>query len=295
MRADRRNGLRRMADVLDAHARVAITAQRGPNVIEGARLPVVVLSPGGDMSRYWHSALAQDLASHGYAVVALSHAHSGLDLFPRGGLLMSHARWRGSPGETEDEALARDEALSDTLAADARFVLDQLEELNRADPKNRFTGRLDLSSVAILGHSRGGKTAARACSTDSRFKACVVFDNVGPQRERERGLQQPMITLRSADSGDWDPERIEELRSYLAANETESHEVVILGARHHSFTDLPFIEPRRFGSRLDADRAHRIVSTLTRAFLERVLRGAEGSLEAAAADFSEVEVTKTAG
>lgn len=70
---------------------VRLGATADAPVAEGADpFPLVVLSPGGNVSRHWHSALAQDLASRGYVVAVVSHAHSGLDVFPVGGILRSH-------------------------------------------------------------------------------------------------------------------------------------------------------------------------------------------------------------
>jgi hypothetical protein len=54
------------------------------------------------------------------------------------------------------------------LAADAAFVLDRLEGLDRADPGGRFTGRIDLTRAGLFGVSPGGIVAAQACRGDPR-------------------------------------------------------------------------------------------------------------------------------
>ena len=40
------------------------------------------------------------------------------------------------------------------------FALDRLERLNASDPSGRFTGRLDMDRVGVLGHSLGGHRPA---------------------------------------------------------------------------------------------------------------------------------------
>src|SRR3546814_9145090 len=77
--------------------------------------------------------------------------------------------------------------------------------------------RIDGGRIAILGHSRGGRTVSRAASTDPRIKAAVVYDALPPPRERASGFAQPLLLLCVGDpEGDrhwnegaarWPPER----------------------------------------------------------------------------------------
>lgn len=215
-----------------------------------SRYPVVLISPGGNVSRHSHTALAQELASQGWVVAVMSHAYSGWDVFPEGGHIMS-----ADLGDDEQTSM---------LAADAMFTLDRLSELARHDVHGRFTNRLDTAHVAIIGHSRGGSTVGRACSLDERFDACVVFDNIGPEPETDTGLRKPQLTIRQP----WPEDRAGQLSDFLGRNRTVAFDAVIDGAIHMSFTDLPLIEPHRHDSAIAPDRAHEIVSALTLAFLE---------------------------
>ncbi len=215
------------------------------------RYPVVLISPGGNVSRHSHTAIAQELASQGWIVAVMSHAYSGWDVFPEGGHVMS--------------ADLSDEEQTSMLAADALFTLDRLTELTRRDPHGLFTDRLDTAHVGIIGHSRGGSTVGRACSSDDRFDACVVFDNIGPDPETGTGLRQPQLTIRQP----WPEERAGRLSDFLGHNGTVAFDAVVHGTIHMSFTDLPLIDPERYESRIAPERAHDIVSALTLAFLER--------------------------
>lgn len=289
-----------LAERLDRYERVRthlwpdepILGSEGP-------FPIVLFSPGGNTSRHWYTGLLQELASHGYVVAAMSHAHSGLDVYPGVGFLASHRYWHpGSEVPAEDRA-ARDDQLSDRLAADARAALDFLVALQTGACRGTaasagcavtgMRGSLDLERVAILGHSRGGATVSRACASDPRLDACVVYDNIGSTPETREGLGRPQLAVRAP----WTEERTARLRRFLAANRTEAFEVVVPGAVHMSFTDLPLVDPAAHPpGELAPLEAHRLVSSVTLAFLDRYVRDRKGAFRGAVTGLGEaVEVT----
>lgn len=262
--------------------------RRGGARAGGGPFPVVLLSPGGNVSHYWHTALAEELASHGYLVASLAHAYSGLDVFPAGGLLHS-IDWN-LDADDPLEARRADDRLADILAADARFVLDRL--LAMSDTLGPLQGLADPDRIAIIGHSRGGSTVGRACATDPRFDACIILDNIGPDREAEAGLDRPQMTIRSAD---WSAERVTRLHSFLDRNRSEAWDVAVQGTSHMSFTDLPLIGLDA-GQGMGAARAHRIMADLVLAFLDRHLQDRRDlDLGAVARDLPEVRATPLGG
>lgn len=285
-RADRRTVPREIAQDLRGHACV-VTNSLANRQVDPLRssYPVVLISPGGNISRHWHTALAQELASNGWVVAVMSHAHSGLDVFPRGGFLMSSDHWKAGEDAPAGEAARLDEELATTLAADASFTLDQLARLN-AESGGRLAGRVAVEDVAIIGHSRGGSTVGRACSTDSRFEACVVYDNIGPAAEVLAGLRTPQLTIRRP----WEPDREKRLHAFLSRNDSPAFDVVIEGAIHMSFTDLPFVEPERHAADITPERAHEIVSALTLAFLDAHVLDGSREVASEARDYLEAIV-----
>ena len=130
-----------------------------------------------------------------------------------------------------------DNRLADILAKDASFVLERLRVLAEHAPA--FAGAMDLDDVGIAGHSRGGKTVGRACSSYPAFKACLVIDNIGPARERNTGIEMPFLTLRSP----WPEERVAELHDYLGRTGSVSYDVVLADSNHFTCTDLPLFMP----------------------------------------------------
>jgi hypothetical protein len=60
-------------------------------------------------------------------------------------------------------------------ANDLRFVLDQIERLNR-DPNSIFDHQLDLKKIGAFGHSFGGAAAILAALQDTRILAVLNLD-----------------------------------------------------------------------------------------------------------------------
>lgn len=227
-----------------------------------APYPVLMIASGGDMSRHWYTALAQELSSNGYVVAVLSHPHSGLDVLPIGGLVTKDAYYEESDPALNDE-------LTDRLTQDALFVLDRLEELGAGNGPSRFAGRLDLARLAILGHSRGSRAVVRGCASDSRFRACVIWDALGPPEERAAGLSQPHLTIRAP----WNAGRTEQLTAFLSRNRSAAYDVLLREANHFTFSDLPIVVPERFASKVASAQGHRLVSDYALAFLGKYLHG----------------------
>ncbi len=133
------------------------------NSIEGAALqgkspPVVVLMPGLGPSIAEYSALAEDLASHGYAVVGINPSGSSQVVgFPDGHLV--YGTPQGSIAETNIDAwYATASRVVGVWVDDASFVVSTLAKNPPA------LGALDFSHVAYVGHSLGGNASFEVCA-----------------------------------------------------------------------------------------------------------------------------------
>ena len=119
-------------------------------------LPLVVLSPGFTNSRSVVTALAEDLASHGYVVAGIDHTYESFaTAFPDGRIATCLARLarRRDAGFWEKIVAGR--------AADVSFVLI---ELTGAHPAWPGAALIDRSRIAMAGHSIGGAAAIATCS-----------------------------------------------------------------------------------------------------------------------------------
>jgi predicted dienelactone hydrolase len=143
-----------------------------------APAPVLVMQPGLGPLITDYTTLAEALASQGYVVVGSNPTYSASV-----GVFQDGRRVFGTPaGNVPDNASPAEaksilNRLITVWAADDRFILDQLERLNAADPASRFTGRLDLQAVGLLSHSlvrlkRKGSPQS-PCTTDGGLKSVV--------------------------------------------------------------------------------------------------------------------------
>lgn len=229
-----------------------------PVATDQSRYPVVFLSPGGNGSFLeQHTAQAEELSSHGYVVVGISHTYESLvTVFPDGQAIQANLsllpKFTLPENPTEEDLqkmLETRKQLVEVRTADARFVLDQLEQINVNDPKGLLAGFLDLDNVGIYGHSLGGVTVPEILRSDSRFKAGLsldsdplsipfldYFEGVIPE-----GLDQPyMIVSDRNDSPNYT--NVDEFFASLGLR-NDGYSVAIGGMEHGNFSDLPLLSP----------------------------------------------------
>lgn len=144
-----------------------------PMALEGRPFPVLLFSHGMGQSPFTYSIQIEDLASHGYIVVAPSHVGNAVAVsLPDGTAVPFDRFWAKTPPEVNH-------ILS---AEDLVFALNRMTALSQ-DSKSAFYGTLDLDRVGAFGHSSGGRAAAVACILDSRIRACLNQDGGLPGPE----------------------------------------------------------------------------------------------------------------
>lgn len=215
-----------------------------------APYPVLIFSTGYGRVPADYSVLAEDLASHGYVVAGIANTYSApVVVFPDGRV----AR-RAPEGALPETSPAVDKAAADRLvmlwAADAIFVINQMERLNAA-PEGRFSGRLDLTRLGVLGHSLGGATAAEVCSRDTRCQAGVDIDGWLFGDVVKVGLSPPFMFILSEPASPRLASVLEQSRPESAQAEAEAgreidavyrssaagYKITLGGAGHFNFTD----------------------------------------------------------
>jgi len=132
--------------------------------------PVVLFSHGAGTSMEVETSQSEDLASHGYVVVNIDHTYvSAATAFPDHLVTADQAT---TDFETPEPA----EIITQIMADDVRFVIDQLEQTNGGAIDASFRGRLDLGAIGVIGHSVGGAVAYNLAITDPRVKAAINLD-----------------------------------------------------------------------------------------------------------------------
>ena len=142
-----------------------------------ASYPVVLFSHGFGGLPENYSSLAEELASNGYIVASISHTYdASLTVFPDGRSVRQASVLAAESSLDTETVNHLDQEDVNIRVDDARFVLNELTNLNADDPQNLLTGHLDLNRVGIFGHSMGGNTVVQAMLLDSRFKAGLDLD-----------------------------------------------------------------------------------------------------------------------
>jgi dienelactone hydrolase len=243
-------------------------------------LPLVVLSPGFTASRSTLTALAEDLASHGYVVAGIDHTYeSHATAFPDGRVATCLARERRGHGLQWKVAATR--------AADVSFVLGQLTGAHPAWPG---AGLVDPSRIAMAGHSAGGAATIAAMLADPRIRAGIDIDGSTAAPIPDEGLGRPFLFLGhqsgytpgSAGTAST-PRDSKPRKSAVATWERDwkllvgwKRWLVVAGAVHASFTDLALLADGLgidLGAGLSGARSLDITRAYVLAFLDQHLRG----------------------
>ncbi len=138
------------SDVTSARTAAVFDA---PVVEDSGKFPVIVFSPGLSGVRTSNIVLAQEWASRGYVVATLDHPYDSA-LTSTGGKPVRSRNQDAVTGDPEKDRRAV-KANVDVRAADIRFVLSQLERLDRGEVTGRRRG-----SWTRVGLRRSGTHAA---------------------------------------------------------------------------------------------------------------------------------------
>lgn len=232
-------------------------------------LPLVVLSPGFTKPRATLTGLAEELASNGYAVVAIDHTYENVaTTFPDGRVTTCLARETPVRGE----AFWRRVKLG--RAADVSFVLDELT--------GRYPAWLDGSRIAMVGHSAGGASSIAALLADTRVLAGVDIDGSTEPLIPATGLARPFLFLGRRSQylpGTGDAARTWERDWPLLTGWRRW--LVVAGARHASFTDIGLLGDQlglASGTELPGIRVTEITRACVLAFVDLHLRGEPSAL-----------------
>jgi dienelactone hydrolase len=235
--------------------------------------PVVVLMPGLGSPIASYSALAEDLASHGYAVVGINPTGSVDVVFPDGHLVPATALG-GVTGMTVDDWYVSAERVTNVWQADAEFVVSTLA----ANPPE--IGALDFSGVAYVGHSSGGAAAYEACRQDTTCAGAVNLDGTLWTEVRHTGLEAPSLLLQKAAGEVCSPDsfcsRAAEDFATLARS-PNAQWFAIAGSQHQSFSDAGLLWGPATASLIGpiaGERMTEITRDVVRSFLDVHVLGA---------------------
>lgn len=232
-----------------------------PLALAQTQYPLVIFSHGAFGLRSSNTTSYLELASHGYIVASIDHAyHAFYTSFPDGSRAIISQQFlsdlqnnqSGQLSEAEDLALSFD--WLDLRTGDIRFTLDQTEKLADGTIQSPLTGHIDLSKIGLFGHSLGGAAAAAVCREDSRCKAAAVIDStMFGEYQRDAGdrtlvqapYPNPLLIIYNGDTYYQTADHegyVPDVNAFEHAA-APAYSVVVNGAQHLNFTDLPARAP----------------------------------------------------
>jgi Platelet-activating factor acetylhydrolase, isoform II len=251
-----------------------------------ARYPVVFFKPGIGALATDYTTLCEDLASHGYIVVASESPFSSFIVVYNDGHVVTRAP-SGNPGEMIDQVKAKQlaENLIPIWSADLHFELNKLKQLNKSDPSKLFTGRLNFREIGVFGHSFGGATAAQFCYDEPECKAGIDIDGQPFGKVAQVGLQKPFLFILSDHKAANEP-GVDEImkRIHLVTGNLPNrlNQITIKGTRHFNFSDMALLKEhfisKFFLGPIDKRRALFITSRYILAFFDTYLKNAPDQL-----------------
>ncbi|MCK4650690.1 hypothetical protein KAT08_00805 [Candidatus Babeliales bacterium] len=223
------------------------------------KYPILIFSHGYASLSSFNSTQLEELASHGYVVVGVNHTYDcHVTIFPDGRIIPLSDDWK----KGEIQYLSKE---IDTWINDVTFVLDELEKINKNDPKNIFTRKLNFDQIGIFGHSMGGATATQVCRIDNRIKAGINMDGPLFGKNPTKVFSKPFMFLlaqntleklnKPLDKKELDYRKMsqeeglllkklyqEYIQKLFCKMKKDSYCIVLKGAGHFTFSDMPFIK-----------------------------------------------------
>jgi len=261
-----------------------------------ARFPVILFQHGYTGLPSAYTALIEDLASHGWAVLNLVHPYEAGGAKLADGTIVTILDDKGSmrSGITdvinewgaEDSTMKQiTEAASDaekerlmrgylgTLkhsvqvvtrwTRDAKYALDHLPKDGAA---GRIASKLDLTRLGVAGHSMGGVAGAQFCVEDRRCQAALNLDGIpqyGPMIDTP--MPAPFLMVYSARQGRTGASDIIYKRAA-----SKYYRVDVNDTLHIDFSDMNFwgapLRQRGAYGKIDPARAAEITRLVAREF-----------------------------
>ncbi|GAA2049436.1 lipase [Catenulispora yoronensis] len=228
------------------------------------KFPLVVLSPGLENPRATLTALATDLASHGYVVALIGHPgeDSGEQLADGS---ISPCVTCGSGGPPADVIAA-------SRGVDVKFAIDQLVDHHVW----ALSHLIDKHAIGMAGHSLGGAAAPLAMEDDPRILAGVNMDGSFQQIMPPGALGGRSFLMLGRDEDHTAGGSDTSWSDTWPALDGYKRWFAVTGASHQAFTDIAILGQEAgipLGYPLDAFRGAQITRTYVEAFFDKTLKG----------------------
>jgi predicted dienelactone hydrolase len=290
----------------------------------GERFPVLVFSQGYTGLPSSYTALLEDLASHGFAVIDVGHPYESaaatlsdhrvvtmldekkqfrkgimavLGEWEREGDTMTAVTKAATPDEKRQlmtgylKTLVQTTEMLKRWVADTRLVVDGLAV--QPAPAARLVARLDLGRLGAFGHSMGGVTSWQFCLDERRCRAGLNLDGI-PQygANPDTPLGKPFMMVYSSRPG-----RLGASDIIYASAAKPYISVAVAGTLHLDFSDMILwggpLKGRPFFGSIAPTRAVEATRQIVREYFDQTLRGRPSPLLTGKTTAPDVEVRPT--
>ncbi|MBT7075872.1 MAG: hypothetical protein HN922_13300 [Anaerolineae bacterium] len=218
-----------------------------PPITKSEGLPLLVFSHGWAGFKEQNIFQVEELASHGYTVVAINHTYGAiLTVFPDGREI-PRSRDALPSGVSQEAYDIASNLLVRQWADDISFVLDELEIAASPSTLGLLAEKIDFEKIGIFGHSTGAGATVEFCAADPRCKAALVMDLWAEPVSADAisaGLSQPIMLMHSEN---WDIGHPENnygiIGDLVNASSGEVVEFTIQGTEHYDFSSIPLLSP----------------------------------------------------
>lgn len=199
--------------------------------------PIILFSPGYSSSRLLYSSILEELASHGYFVVAVDHPYINHPIiFPDKIIKINNNINHDFDNEIE------------TLTQDIFFIINKLQDLNLGKIVKNFKNRLNINKIFMLGHSLGGSVALKVCKGNPRCKAGINMDGDLFGLGCNAGFDKPFMFLISSKESCKDQQELEywenglnEIKNLCKKITKPNYIITLNNSNHSSFGDWNLI------------------------------------------------------
>lgn len=299
------------------HATIDAEPLRSP-----ARFPVIVFQHGYTGLPSSHTALMEDLASHGWAVLHVIHPYEATGAILTDNTLVTFTddnnamrapimdvlnEWGPEGGTMEKITAASTDAEKEQLmrgylsklkntdqvvrrwTLDVKYVLDRLP---KDGAPGRIAAKLDLNRLGVAGHSMGGVAGAQFCVEDRRCQAALNLDGI-PQYGTmiDTPMPKPFLMVYSSRPGRAGASDIIYQRSA-----SKYYRVDVKDTLHLDFTDMNFwggpLRQRGAYGKIDPARAAQLTRLIVREFFAQEILNEPSSFLAGKVPMDDVTVTR---
>jgi len=278
----------------------------------GAKFPILLFSHGYTAAPSGYTAVLEDLASHGYAVLSVVHPYESTAATLANGNVVAmldangaflpttqavFAEWgpedatlaavtrTADPTEQRARLRAYISKMPKTDLALRRWVDDELMVMSdvalwtgaSTNARDRLTARIDLGRVGVFGHSMGGVTAAQVCAEARWCQAALNLDGspqYGPMIDTKmpQGTSKPMLMVYSARDG-----RMGASDAIYRNAASKYIRVDVAGTKHLDFSDMTFwggpLRARPILGTIAPDRVTDVTRTIVREYFDQEILG----------------------